>query len=145
MDSGVEPEAADRIVDVRRVAAEKDPALAELLRDALMDVVEVQVNPIGASSVNAGKPGSHGRVRQRFLVALVGSRVVDRAPAALEVVARDLEEVGPLVLARHVVAEAAAERLLEIELGGDDEEPLRPGIALELDVEAFAHRAAPAV
>jgi hypothetical protein len=48
-----------------------------------------------------------------------------------------LEEVGPLVLAGHVFAEAAAERLLEIELGGDDEEPLRPGIALELDVEAL--------
>src|SRR6185295_9913088 len=36
VDAAVQPQAADRVVDVRRVAAEKDPALAELLRDALM-------------------------------------------------------------------------------------------------------------
>src|SRR5204862_1671403 len=82
---------------------------------------------------------------QSLLIGLVGPGVEHRAPAALEVVSGHLEEVGPFVRIRHVSTQAAAELGLKIELGGDDEKPFGPGIALEFDVEALAQRAASAV
>src|SRR5688572_10929309 len=102
-----------------------------------MDVVAAVLG-----NMDARKARPHRAIGQGFLVGLVRPRVEYRAPATLEIVARDLEEVGPLLRIRHVAAQAAAERGREIELRGDHEEALRPRIALELDAEAFAHRAA---
>ena len=139
MDAGVQPEAADRIVHVRRIAAEEHAPLAEVLRHALVHRIEVEVQVIALAlrHMDARQARAHRGIRKRLLVGLVLARVVHRAPAALEVVARDLEEVGPLLRVGHVVAQAAAERRLEIELRRDDQEALRPGIALELDAEAL--------
>jgi len=68
-----------------------------------------------------------------------------RAPAPLQIVAHDLEEVGPLLRVGDVAARAAAQRSLEVEQGREHQEALRPGVALEFYVEALAHGAAPAV
>jgi hypothetical protein len=66
-------------------------------------------------------------------------------PAISPSVARHLEQIGPLCRVRHVGAQAAAQRRLEVEFRGDHEEALGPGVALELDAERLADGAAPAI
>ena len=147
VDAGIEAEAADRVVDVRRISAKEHPALAKIPCHALVDRIEVEVEVIALllRHVDAREACAHRGIRQRLLVLLVLARVEHRAPASLEIVARHLEQVGPLLGVGHVAAQAAAERRLEIELRGDHEEALRPGVALEVDAERLAHRAAAAV
>src|SRR5207302_7227286 len=71
VDAAVEPEPADRVVDVRGIAAEKYPPLAELFCNTLMNVIEIQVLPIRAGGIASRQPSPHRVVRERFLVALV--------------------------------------------------------------------------
>src|SRR5213596_703847 len=73
------------------------------------------------------------------------SRAGNTARQPFQVVAHDLEKVGPLLRVGDVAARAAAERGLEVEQRREDQKPLGPGVALERDVQAPAHRAAPAV
>ena len=65
MDAGVEPQAADRIVDVRRVPAEEYATAAKLLRDALVHVVqvEVQIVALRLRHVDASEPRAHRCIR----------------------------------------------------------------------------------
>src|SRR5919201_2751504 len=132
---------------MRGVTAEENAPAPELLRDPLVHVIEVkvQVTALSLWHVDAPEPRTHRSIGERFLVALVLARVVHRAPATLEIVARHLEEIGPFLRIGHVVAIATAERGGEIEPGGDDEETLGPGEALELDAKALPHDAATAV
>src|SRR5919108_4699560 len=121
MDPGVESEAADRVIDVRSVAAKENASASKLLGDTLVHVVEIEMQIIALRlrDVDPPEAGPYRGVGERFLVALVLTRVVHRAPAALQVVAGDLEEVGPFLRIGHVVAIAAVERGCEIELRGD--------------------------
>ena len=102
---------------------------------------ELNQVPVGQPS----QPPAHGGVRKRLLVAFVLACGEHRAPAPFQIVSRDLEKVGPLLRIGDVAARAAAERGLEVEERREDEKPFGPGVTLERDVQALAHRAAPAV
>src|SRR5205807_10320926 len=67
VDAAVEPEPADRVVDVRGIAAEKYPPLAELFCDTLMHVIEIQVLPMRAGGMASREPSPHRVLRERFL------------------------------------------------------------------------------
>src|SRR6266404_2751604 len=62
VDAGIESEPADRIVHVRRIAAQEHAAAPELSRNALVHVIEVemQVIALGLRHVDAPKPSAHG-------------------------------------------------------------------------------------
>src|SRR4051812_4515936 len=143
----VEAEAADRVIHVRRIAAQEHAPAAELLRDALVHVVEVEMQVVAAfhRHMDAPEARAHRDIGERLFIALVLARIENGAPAALQVVARDLEEVGPFVRIGHVVAVAAAKRRGKIERRRDYQEALGPGEALELDAEVLPDGAAAAV
>ena len=85
VDARVQAEAADGIVDMGCIAAEKHPALAEVLRHALVHVVEIQVQIVSVvlGNVYSSQPCPYRCVRKRFLVALILARVEHCAPATL--------------------------------------------------------------
>src|SRR5207247_1295873 len=111
VDAAVQAEAPDRIVDVRGVASEEHPALAERLRHALVHPVDVPVRDQLHRVVLAelSQPPAHRAFGERFVVRLVLPRGKDRAPVSFQVVAHDLEEIGPFFRVGDVVARAATE------------------------------------
>src|SRR5262249_54864961 len=143
----VQPQAADRVIDMCRVAGEQDTALAESRCHALVHLIEIAVdNRIWRRrGKEALQPRLHARVAQRSLVGLFRPGGKHDAPLAYAVLARDLEEICPLLRIGQVVAVAIAALALEIEPGGEDNEALRPGVPLELDAKQLAHGAAPPV
>jgi hypothetical protein len=132
---------------VRCVAGQEDASRAERLRDALVNAVDIAVNQGLHRMIRRelAHPAAHAGLGEGLLVALVFPGGKHRAPAPLQVVAHDLEQVGPLLRVGDVAALAASQRGPEIEQAGEHEEPLRPGVPLELDVETLARRAAPSV
>src|SRR5258708_7308683 len=147
VDAAVQAEAPDRIVDVRRVAREEHPALAEGFRHALVHAIDVPVRDQvhGMIFMELPQPSAHRGLRKRLLIRLVLPGRKHRAPAPLQIIAHDLEEIGPLLRVGDVAARAATQRCLEVEQGREHQEALGPGVAFEFDIGAFAHRAAPAV
>src|SRR3989442_5719247 len=80
---------------------------------------------------------AHRGFRKGLVVSLVLPVGKHRAPAPLQVVASDLEEIGPFLWIGDVAARTATESSLEIEQRGEHQEPLGPGVALEIDVQAL--------
>src|SRR5205814_7847351 len=117
VDAAVQAEASDRDVDVRRVAREEHPSLAERLRDALMHPVDVPVREELHRMLLAelSQPPSHRALGEGLVVSLVLPGGKHRPPAPVEAVAHDLEEIGPFLGVGKVAARAATESSLEIE------------------------------
>src|SRR5258705_1793438 len=147
VDAAVQAQPPDRIVDVRRVARKEHSALAEGLRHALVHAIDVPVRHEfhRMIPVQFPQPPEYRALGKRLLVRLVFPGRKHRAPAPLQIVAHDLEEVGPLLRVGDVAARAATQRRLEVEQAREHQEALGPGVAFEFDVEALAHGAAPAV
>src|SRR3954452_16867762 len=147
MDSEIQAEPAERVVDVSGIAGEEGAALAERRGDALMHVVDIAMD----DGIRAGlrkeplQPRLHGRLVEGFVLAFHQPGGEHDAPKALAVVAGDLEQRGPLVRIREVVAGAFGKFGTERIGRREHQEPFRMGVALELDVEALAHRRAAAV
>src|SRR5262249_43491597 len=143
----VETEAADGIVDVRRVAREKHAAFAERRRDALVHLVQIAVNEVIRlrGRLDSLQSGVRGFVTERLLVGFLRTSRKERPPSSSLIVAGDLEEADPLARIGEVVAIAAAEHPLEVGEGREHEKALREGVALECDAECFADRAATTV
>ncbi len=102
MNAAVKPQAAYRVVHVRRIAGEKDPPLAKRRGDALVHFVEIAMNDVVAPT-----EGEHsfqawigGFISERFFVAFLNPGRIHRAPTPLTVIARDFEKVGPFIRVR---------------------------------------------
>src|SRR5258706_4318183 len=147
VDAAVQAKAPDRVVDVRCVARKEHSALAEGFRQALVHELGAPVREelTRMIRVQFRHPPEYRALGNRLLVRLVFPGRNHRAPAPLQIVAHDLEEVGPLLRIGDVAARAATQHRLEVEQGREHQEALGPGVAFEFDVEAFAHGAAPAV
>ena len=143
VDAAVHPHAAERIVDVGGVAGEKRAADPERLRHPLVHAVERHVHDVVVAHGRL-----HGRERllgecaaRRRLVGHLGRDRKHHPPHA-----GDLQIEVPLGRIGHVAHRVEpGHGRVEVERGADHQEALRPGEALELDVERLAHLRARAV
>src|SRR5262245_2459169 len=99
MNAEIEPEPAERIVNVRRIAGQKPPTATKRRRDALMYVVEISVGDGIRATLwkESLQPGLHRRVFQCLLVSLLDARREQHTPKPAPVVTADLEQRAPLV------------------------------------------------
>ena len=146
MDAAVEAEAAERIVQMGGVAGEQHAAGTESGCHALMHPVSALVaNLIGAGLRHESlqRRLDAFRRQQRFF-AFVWIDRVGQPPKPGCAIVRHLEQRTPFDGVGDIAVECEAV-LGEIVGRAHHHEQLRPGEALELDVEALAHRAAAAV
>jgi hypothetical protein len=147
VDSKIQAEPAERVVDVGRVAGEESTAPAERRRHALVHIVDVAMDHrIGTGFREEPlQPRLHGRFLERLFLAFHEPGGEHDPPKALAVVAGDFEQGGPLVRIRKVVPRAFGEFGTERVCRREHQEPFRMGVSLELDLKSLAHRRASAV
>ena len=143
MHAAVHAHAADRAVDVRRIAGKDGAASAEVGGDALVHGVGRAMHHF--IGLIARQKALQLRLDE-FVAEDFFRRVIDigrkvHAPAFR---LRPFEQVGPLLRVGEVIAVGVTVILVEIVANGDGQRAFGVGVALELDAERFAHDAAAA-
>src|SRR5262245_66514106 len=130
------------MVDCGRMAGQEDPTLAEGASDTLMHIVEIAVHDGIAPRPREEllQPPLDGLLAQGLAFGLAWPGWKDDAPQTAAVVARDLEQVGPLVGVGEVAAKRDRALGGKIERRGQRQEALRQRAPLERDSQCLAHR-----
>ena len=143
MDAAVHAHPTERVVDVRGIAGEEDPAFAKGLGDALMHPVQRGV--LHLAVLGRGNRGCQGGLgigrRQRCRVVILCRHREHHAPGAGDA----QQEVPPIGVGDVGHVGQAGDHRVEIERRGEHQESFRPGEALETDAERRTHLAAGAV
>ena len=106
MDAAVEPEPAERIVYMRRIAGKKGAALAERCRHPLMDFVEIAMNDRISAALwkEFLKSPLDGFATESPIVGLLQASGKQYALQTATIGAGDLEQAAPFVRIREIVA-----------------------------------------
>lgn len=143
----IQAEPAQRIVDVRGVAGKEDAALAETRRHPLVDSINVAVKNriVARFREEILQPLLHRVLVESLLFRFAWARREQQAPQTVAVVTADFEQRAPFLRVGEVIARALGVEGVERKRRGEDQKPLWMRKTFEVDAERFAHRRAAAV